>query len=193
MQLNPQKGMALPDVLVTLLLSSIVLLSTSQILVMLRAGNIKAQRWQQIQESIAQLLDRIDKDLTRSGFCAQGCSVPQPMIASTSGESANSCLIVFYDLDTNGRIDLSSAATADSFGYRLRNGALETARGIQQCSGNGWDKITDEKEIKVSLFNVAPLYRGYEVQLALQRIKPPFTAVQQTRYILPENGRMVEK
>lgn len=68
MQLNPQKGMALPDVLVTLLLSSIVLLSTSQILVMLRAGNIKAQRWQQIQESIAQLLDRIDKDLTRSGF-----------------------------------------------------------------------------------------------------------------------------
>lgn len=107
MQLNPQKGMALPDVLVTLLLSSIVLLSTSQILVMLRAGNIKAQRWQQIQESIAQLLDRIDKDLTRSGFCAQGCSVPQPMIASTGGESANSCLIVFYDLDTNGRIDLS--------------------------------------------------------------------------------------
>lgn len=68
MQLNHQSGMTLPDVLVTLLLSSIVLLSTSQIMVMLRASSVRTQRWQQIQENMTQLLDRVDKDLTRAGF-----------------------------------------------------------------------------------------------------------------------------
>jgi len=193
MQLSHQSGMTLPDVLATLLLSSIVLLSTSQIMVMLRANSVRTQRWQQIQENMTQLLDRVDKDLTRAGFCARGCLVPEPKISSAEGEAASSCVILFYDLNANGRIDLTPPANADSFGYRLRNGALETARGIQQCSGNGWEKISDERDINVSLFKVIPLYRGYEVLLGLRRLKPPFMAEQESRFILPENGRVAGK
>lgn len=46
------------------------------------------------------------------------------------------------------------AAAAESTGFRLRDGALETLRGASDCRGGGWEKITNPAAIVVTRFSV---------------------------------------
>ena len=65
------------------------------------------------------------------------------------------CLIVRWDANSNGRWETSSAAAwAESTGFRLRDGALETLRGASDCRGGGWEKITNPAAIVVTRFSV---------------------------------------
>lgn len=52
------------------------------------------------------------------------------------------------------RWETSSAAAAESTGFRLRDGALETLRGASDCRGGGWEKITNPAAIVVTRFSV---------------------------------------
>ncbi len=85
------------------------------------------------------------------------CSAPgtageraaEPAGAAAGGE----CLIVRWDANSNGDGNLPAAA-AESTGFRLRDGALETLRGASDCRGGGWEKITNPAAIVVTRFSV---------------------------------------
>ena len=64
------------------------------------------------------------------------------------------CLIVRWDANSNGTWETSPAAAAESTGFRLRDGALETLRGASDCRGGGWEKITNPAAIVVTRFSV---------------------------------------
>ena len=59
-----------------------------------------------------------------------------------------------WDANSNGRWETSPAAAAESTGFRLRDGALETLRGASDCRGGGWEKITNPAAIVVTRFSV---------------------------------------
>ncbi len=52
------------------------------------------------------------------------------------------------------------AAAAESTGFRLRDGALETLRGASDCRGGGWEKITNPAAIVVTLLGTTSGHPG---------------------------------
>lgn len=60
------------------------------------------------------------------------------------------------------------AAAAESTGFRLRDGALETLRGASDCRGSGWEKITNPAAIVVTRFAVQRrLTEGFAPELSV--------------------------
>ena len=68
--------------------------------------------------------------------------------------SGGQCVIVRWDGNSNGIWDLAPEADADSTGFRLRDGALETRRGVTDCGGKNWEKMTNPAAITVTRFHV---------------------------------------
>ncbi|HFT3212421.1 TPA: prepilin peptidase-dependent protein [Klebsiella variicola] len=126
--MNREHGYTLMETLVTLTLMMI-----------LSVGGLYG--WQRVHA--------VGKHLQRAGYCRGACGGAGLELAA-DGE----CLIVRWDANSNGRWETSPAAAAESTGFRLRDGALETLRGASDCRGGGWEKITNPAAIVVTRFSV---------------------------------------
>lgn len=163
-----QQGSMLAELLVALLLGSIVMLAGGRMLTALRLEGIKHERRMQREETLVRVLARLGKDLRRAGFCASGCRVSPPTIGRHPGEAAASCLIVYYDLNANGRLE-GGESGGEAFGYRLRGGALETLRPARECRGANWEKLTDNRYITVTGFRVDAQAQNYRLWLRVRQ------------------------
>lgn len=182
-----QRGTLLAEVLVALLLGSMVMLAGARLLVHLRAGHVAHERRLQLEDEATRVLARLEKDLRRAGFCASGCDIPPPSIGEFPGEAMASCLIVYYDLNADGRLDVTDSG-GESFGYRLRGGALETQRAVRDCRATQWEKITDERYVTVTRFHAGNLNGVYRLQLGL-RSHDGGDAIEAVRLAAAENLR----
>jgi len=142
-----QQGFSLVEVLIAMAISSVVLLSTARFLPALQRAATGQTQQQTLEEEVWQRLLAVARHLQRAGFCRGSCAGEGVTLESQ-------CLRVRWDSNLNGVWEEAPPANADVMGFRLRKGALETQRGAQNCSGAGWERMTDPDFILVDDFTV---------------------------------------
>ncbi|WFN95423.1 prepilin-type N-terminal cleavage/methylation domain-containing protein [Edwardsiella ictaluri] len=167
-----QRGMSLLSVMVGLFLGALVMSAALRLVSELRRQGLVAQRQLQRMEEAEGLLDRLEKDLRRSGFCAAPCRRPAPpvQIAAMRGEPDGSCVLLAYDLDGDGAVE-----EAERFGWRLRQGALEARRSATLCDGSGWERVSDERRWRVESLRIVRRAATFHLTLSLAERRYPDT------------------
>lgn len=157
------QGFSLMEVLIAMAISSVLLLATSRFLPALQGAVLRQTRQQALEEEIWQRVYVVAKHLQRAGYCNGRCQ-GEPLQLERNGE----CLIIRWDANSNGVWDTSPVTDADSTGFRLNNGALETLRGATTCTGKGWEKMTDPGVFNISRFAVTRTpHSGFAPQLTV--------------------------
>ncbi|CQD37979.1 prepilin peptidase-dependent protein [Yersinia mollaretii] len=166
-------GFTLPEMMLALSIGSMIMLGSAQVFPKLRQQISTLQQHYHLELVLSQAMATLEKDLRRAGFCHGECKGKSVTTQQYPGETTDSCLIVAYDLNRNGRWEGEKHQESEYFGYRLRNKALETQRGELNCAGGGWERVFDPKEVTVTHFSVRLLSEPasaqiYRVQLAGQ-------------------------
>ncbi len=138
-----QSGFSLAETLCALAVISVVLLSGMRLLpLMYRECHGGIQHMRLVRHLDHSLL-MIEKDLRRAGFCSPFCGKPAITVAQRRGERQHSCLLVTYAFFPSSTDNARGRLVNETFGYRLRRGALETQRGVTHCNGPGWVNMHD--------------------------------------------------
>lgn len=167
-------GFTLPEMMLALSIGSIIVLAAAQVFPKLRHQITLLQQRYHLELVLSQAMAVLEKDLRRAGFCHGECQGNAITTHHYSGEMLDSCLIVAYDLNRNGRWEGEQHPESEYFGYRLRNKGLEAQRGELNCAGSRWENIFDPKEVTITHFSVRRLPEHasaqiYTVQLAGQK------------------------
>ncbi|WP_437888469.1 prepilin peptidase-dependent protein [Phytobacter sp. V91] len=147
--LAKQQGFSLIETLLAMAIGSVLLLAAARFLPALQLGVLQHTRTQMLEDELWQRLYTVARHLQRAGYCNGNCE-GKPLVIGRDGE----CVIVQWDANSNGRWDTTPVSDADSTGFRLQNGVLETLRGASSCEGKGWDKMTEPATIIVHSFTV---------------------------------------
>ncbi|MDN0095947.1 prepilin peptidase-dependent protein [Yersinia rohdei] len=171
-------GFTLPEMMLALSIGSLIIMAATQTFPKLRRQISVLQQHYHLELVLNQAVTALEKDLRRAGFCHGECQGEAMTTHHYPGETANSCLIVAYDFNRNGRWEGEKHQESEYFGYRLRNKALESQRGELNCSGRGWEKLLDPQEVTVMHFSVEllpsqTLGKVYLVQLVGQKTGNP--------------------
>lgn len=172
------KGFTLPEAMMALGIGSMLILGAMQIFPILRQRTQLLSQHYQLDQLLRQTTQTLTKDLRRAGFCAGSCPGKAVVISHASGEAKNSCVILAYDLNRNGRWEPAEHSESEFFGYRLREGMLESQRGVTQCNSVGWERLLDPSEVFLSRFQLsaekgASGKTRYVLQLAAHWLKYP--------------------
>jgi prepilin peptidase dependent protein B len=144
-----ERGFSLLETLIAMAIGSVLLLGAARFLPALQRQVLRQTQQQSLDNELWQRVYAIAKHLQRAGYCAGNCGSQALSIAN-----AGQCIIVRWDGNSNGIWDSAPEADADATGFRLRDGALETRRGVSDCSGKGWEKMTNPAAITVTRFHV---------------------------------------
>ena len=142
-----QQGFSLPEVLIAMAISSVLLIATMRFLPALQSTALRQTQRQALEEELWQRTFTVARHLQRAGFCRGVCSGQGLQIEAN-------CLLSRWDSNLNGRWEEAPASTAEATGFRLQNGSLETLRGAITCAGKGWEKMTDPDFAVVDLFSI---------------------------------------
>lgn len=147
--LSAQRGFTLLEMLIAMALSSVLLLGTSRLfpalqLAVMRQGSDVSQR-----EALWQMAFAVGKNLQRAGYCRGQCRGEGVKIMNQG-----SCVVVQWDANNNGRWDTPADSQSEQTGYRLRHGSLETQKGVENCEGSGWERMSDPSQSTVQHFSV---------------------------------------
>lgn len=158
-----QHGFSLTEVLVAMAISSVLLMSAARFLPGLQRAILLQTQQQELEEEVWLRVAGVGKHLQRAGYCAGDCQGEALNIAQ-GGE----CVIAQWDENSNGRWETTPAGAAEQTGFRLSDGALETLRGATQCSGKGWERVTDPARITVEHFQIQRVLRaGFAPELSI--------------------------
>ena len=144
-----RRGFSLAEALIAMAIGSLLLMGACRFLPALQRHILRQGEQLALENELWQRVHAVGKHLQRAGYCRGACGGAGLELAA-GGE----CLIVRWDANSNGRWETSPAAAAESTGFRLRDGALETLRGASDCRGGGWEKITNPAAIVVTRFSV---------------------------------------
>lgn len=143
------RGFTLLETLIAMALSSVVLLGAGKLFPALQRGVLTQYQQAALQESLWQLAFGFGKHLQRAGYCHGTCS-GDGLALLKNGE----CVLVRWDINSNGKWEPAGHAETEITGFRLRNGSLETLKGATSCEGGSWEKISDPETMIVSHFSV---------------------------------------
>lgn len=160
-----EKGFTLPEVMLAMGIGSILILGAMQFFPLLRQRTQQLSQHYQLDQLLRQTSRTLQKDFRRAGFCAGTCAGKAYTIGQASGEAKDSCIIVAYDLNRNGRWEPPGHIDSEYFGYRLRDRMLESQRGVDQCNGSGWERMLDPAEVQISHFDVSAIHAGANAAL----------------------------
>ncbi|MFA3762233.1 prepilin peptidase-dependent protein [Yersinia sp. 2466 StPb PI] len=185
-------GFTLPEMMLALSIGSLIMLGAAEVFPKLRKQISILQQRYYLELALSQVMVVLEKDLRRAGFCHGECQGKAVTTHHYPAEATNSCLIVAYDLNRNGRWEGEKHQESEYFGYRLRNKALEVQRGELNCAGSGWEKLLDPQEITITHFSISRLPQQtsnqvYRVQLAGQKTGNPVIHHQLTYTIRGNN------
>lgn len=147
------QGFSLLEVVVAIAIGGMMMLAIAETYPRLLQQNQTIYRRYRLEQAMRQGLFSLQKDLRRAGFSFDMTGSLPVIISHHQSESAASCVIIRYDFNRNGKIELTGSE-ADSFAYRLHQGALEHFRGGADCQGSGWEKLFDPSEIVITDFKV---------------------------------------
>lgn len=156
-----QAGFSLLEMLMAMAVGAVLMLSAGRFLPLLLAENLRLQQRVQLQQELQQITQTLQKALRRAGYCNGECRGP----ALTLRENG-SCVLLRWDENSNGRWEGVGHSDSELYGYRLRGGQLEMQRGVDDCNGSGWERLTDPEFMTVEQFSVEREARRLIVQLA---------------------------
>lgn len=161
--LGRQRGFSLAEVLISLAISSVLLLSASRFLPALQGALLRQTQVLALEDELWQRAFAVAKHLQRAGYCRGICS-GKPLILGNEGR----CVLVQWDANGNGSWDPAASSAPEQFGFRLQNATLETLRGATSCEGKNWLRITEPASIQVQIFRVERQQRqGFAPQLTV--------------------------
>ncbi len=147
-------GFTLPEVMLAMGIGGMLLLGSAQTFPLLRQRSQDLAQRFQLDQLMRQTLFTLAKDLRRAGFCAGTCQGKAVVLGHYPGEAKDSCVLLAFDLNNNGRWEGVDRVNSEYFGYRLRQQAIETQRGVRTCDGIGWERLLDPTEVFISRFHV---------------------------------------
>ena len=162
-----QRGFTLPEILLAMGIGSVVMLAAAGSYPALYQQGQRLRQLFWLDHALHQAADSVEKDLRRAGFCAgEACGRRAVQVSSAPGTGG--CLVLAYDLNRNGRWE-PAGPEAETFGYRLVAGALETQRGVTHCNGTGWERLLDPAEVIITGFTLTDAHEaaGTVLQLTL--------------------------
>lgn len=174
----PQHGYSLIEILITLLVSGMVLLSLLSVFVTGFTNNIKMHNRQILSQDMKNIVSVIQREIPRAGYIFlplghdlnQGYTLVQehmPDNKNTEEDSGNpfliegrlyqlnaqrSCITYRYDRDKNGELN------NEFFGFRLSKGKVQQRKGsnVSCDAGPGWEVISDDNSVHVTGLSFTP-------------------------------------
>lgn len=177
--MNDHRGFSLPNLLLWLTLGSLITLaSLGAVSQLIYQAQQQYQRYY-LTYTLQQHLNTMATLLKRAGFIYRATTrqssqisrpLPAPLVVGHyPGEPAASCLLLYYDRNRNGLLGAKHPpGLAETLGYRLRQGNLETQQGITACHSSGWEDLVDERVITVQRFQVLHPRGASWAELTLQ-------------------------
>ncbi len=164
-------GFSLVELMISIAVGLAVLGGVISIFASTVKSNADTLEMTQLNQELRATIDIMSRDIRRSGywFNAPSAIGPPATVASNKNpfetlaisrfgtETADSCITYQYDADNDGNIDLGTSGAGDTsqpderFGFRLRDGAVEARQSGASCTAGGWENITDEKNIEITL------------------------------------------
>ena len=120
-----RRGFSLAEALIAMAIGSLLLIGACRFLPALQRHILRQGEQLALENELWQRVHAVGKHLQRAGYCRGVCGGAGLELAA-DGE----CLIVRWDANSNGTWETSPAAAAESTGFRLRDGALETLAAI---------------------------------------------------------------
>lgn len=145
-----QGGFSLMEMLIALAVSSVLLVGAARVLPALQRHNLQTLMRFQLHEEIQLMMATLQKAVIRAGYCKGECAGGAGLRIAESGR----CFLVRWDENSNGRWEGTGSAESDFYGYRFRQGSLETQRGVDSCEGSGWEKLNDPATVILSDFQI---------------------------------------
>lgn len=151
-------GFSLLEMLLALALSAVLMLSVGRFLPLLLGETLRLQQRVQLQEDLRQLMQTLEKAVRRAGYCNGSCGANGLSLAAD-------CLLLRWDDNSNGRWERPADGDSDYYGFRLRQQQLETQRGVDNCAGSGWERLTDPAFLTIEQFSVEQSGRLLKLRL----------------------------
>jgi len=152
-------GFSLPEMLIAMAISAVIMLSMGRFLPLLLAENAGMQQQAQLRQALQQMMATLEKAVRRAGYCHGECG-------SGALKISENCLLLRWDENSNGKWEAVSHADSDYYGYRLRQQQLEMQRGVDQCQSAGWERLSDPGFMTLEQFSVSQ--QGGQVRIVLQ-------------------------
>ncbi|MCS5981491.1 prepilin peptidase-dependent protein [Klebsiella pneumoniae subsp. pneumoniae] len=144
-----RRGFSLAEALIAMAIGSLLLMGACRFLPALQRHILRQGEQLALENELWQRVHAVGKHLQRAGYCRGACGGAGLELAAGGGVS--DCALGCEQQREMGNFPRGSA---ESTGFRLRDGALETLRGASDCRGGGWEKITNPAAIVVTRFSV---------------------------------------
>ncbi|WP_213993167.1 prepilin-type N-terminal cleavage/methylation domain-containing protein [Sodalis sp. dw_96] len=184
-----QSGFSLAETLCGMAIVSLVLLSAMRLLPLMYGQCYGGIQHLRLVRQLDHSLLLLEKDLRRAGLCSPSCGRPAVTLSQRRGERPHSCLLVTYAFLPSSGATVGGVLVNETFGYRLRRGALETQRGVTHCDGPGWVNMHDPRlwVIKQVRFD-AVADNAYRVTLTGAARSAPAIRHRSSRIMVGRNG-----
>lgn len=173
-------GFTLPEMLVALAISGVLMLGAARFLPLLQSNNLRILLTFQLQEELQLMMGTLEKSVRRAGYCHGACQGQGLKIAEE-------CLLVRWDENSNGKWEGPGSENSDYYGYRLRDGNLEGQRGVENCDGGGWEKMNDPASLRIDDFRILKQDRQVRLRLSGYARRFPQLPVTLERWVTAEN------
>ncbi|TKI05931.1 prepilin peptidase-dependent protein [Martelella alba] len=184
-----QGGYTLAETLCALAVSAVVMMAAMRLLPQVQRFSLNHIRQIQLARHIDYAMLTMEKDLRRAGMCRSRCPRPAVVIGQRRGETRQSCLLTTYAFYAPASIAPSGPLVDETFGYRLREGALEARRGVTHCQGGNWVKTHDPRQWRVTRLRFEPLAdNAYRIVLAGESRGKPTVRHGISRIVACRNG-----
>lgn len=176
-------GFTLPEMLIALAISGVVMLGAAKFLPLLQSNNLRILLTFQLQEELQLIMGTLEKSVRRAGYCHGKC---QGEALKITGDT-KPCLLVRWDENSNGKWEGPGNESSDYYGYRLRDGNLEAQRGVDECESGGWEKMNDPASMVISNFHLVREARQIRLVLGGYARRFPQLPLTVERWITAEN------
>ncbi|MDF7666267.1 prepilin peptidase-dependent protein [Orbaceae bacterium ESL0727] len=180
-------GYSLFEMLISLALSSIIMITTSSFYPLLQTEILHNYQQFRLEQSVQHAMVGLMKDLRRAGFIANH---PEKMTAKAIViNQQQDCILIRYDSEIRGDwiYQPINSQDADLFAYRYNKNSVEYKVGAVNCSGNNWEKLLDTNEIRVTHFKIKQHHNTFVIDLNAELKHKPHINYQFTRIIKYEN------
>ncbi|WP_018982997.1 hypothetical protein [Salinimonas chungwhensis] len=159
------RGYTLTGMLISLAIGMILLSAAASFVVKLTLHQLSAIQRLDLINQLSRLAFLVSTQVRRAGYDAKAMEYflagqprsvspffPAYSLSAHPDEPADSCILFHFDKNHNGIVD--THPSSEHFGYRLKDGALESRVAGKQCHEPGWHDVSEPDYYKITVFRI---------------------------------------